>query len=113
MEKNKDVFSAENVTKKIENGNEKRPCAHLGFLKENQKVHEKDKVQILNSDHKKMNIEKGEVGEVFLVDSVDEKAFVIFFDHSGFCRCGDTFKFGEFFVTEPFDELEDLLSLLK
>ena len=73
---------------------------------------EKDKVKVLNCKHKKLGIKKGEIGEVFLVDNMEQKAFVIFFDNEGYCHRGETFDFKELEVVEVFDDSAIWLELL-
>lgn len=82
------------------------------MLFENTSPKEKNKVKILTSSHKNSGIKKGEIGEIFLIDKQDKKAFVLFFDVEGFCRIGESFNFDEFMVTEPFDDFSVWLDFL-
>ncbi len=101
----KKLCSNFNETKKSES-----KTFNHSVLGKNQPPKEKDKIKVLTCAYEKNGVKKGDQGELFLVDK--DKVFAIFFDEKGFCRAGETLKFDEFLITEPYDDYDDLLALL-
>lgn len=76
-------------------------------------MNEKDKIKIISKNYGIFGIEKGDLGEIFLLSKDKQKAFVIIYDEDKKCKTATTVGFQDFEVIDPFDDGKEMLNLLE